>query len=1005
MPCRSALLSATMAPMHSSSILHSASAAVRSLVSTRSSALRVRTVQVLCAATLAAAAVTSLGQSTVPSPKDVFGFNIGDDYHMANYDQLETYWKKVAAAAPDRAKLVDIGKTAMGKPQYMMVISSPANMKKLDHYREINAKLALGKDLTDEQAHALAKEGKAVIWIDGGLHASETVGAQQIIEFVYQMLSKNDPETKRFLDDCIILAVQDNPDGMDLVANWYNRVPLEQRMKQDPSGGLPVLWEKYAGHDNNRDFFMNNLPETTNISRVLFREWYPEIMYNHHQTGPAGTVIFVPPFRDPFNYHYDPLMPIDIDAVGMAIHGRFIAEGKPGSIMRSGASYSTWYNGGLRTVTYFHNSIGILTEIIGGPNPAPLPLIPERQLPITDYPDPVAPQMWHYRQSIDYEQTANRAILDYASRNRETLLYNFYQMARNSIQRGSTDSWTVSPTRITALEEAAAREPSSGAGGRRGGGARAGGAVAGGPGGNVAAVNAGNGTPGDSLAGSEGGRPVDAELYKTVLHDPEHRDPRGYILPIDQPDFPTATKFVNALMKSGVAVMRAKSDFTVEGKQYRAGSYVIECAQAYRPQVLDMFEPQDHPNDFRYPGGPPIPPYDATGYTLALQMGVKFERVLDGFTGPFEPVTTDLAKTPAGKMTGPAKAAGYVVSHSYNDSATLTNRLFKANVPVYWLSTPETVDGEAMAAGALWIPQSAEAKKVVDEARTSLGLDVYAVAVKPTGPAMQLHPVRIALYDQYGGLMPSGWARFLLEEFEFPYTVVHPPDLDAGDLNSKYDVIVFTDGAMRAQRPGAQGGRGGGGRGGNLTDIPPEYRGWIGQITAEKTIPALRSFAEHGGSLVTIGSSSAAIASYLKLPISDAATEIGPNGPVPLSREKFYIPGSLIKTQVDTSLPANYGEPSQIDVFFDSSPAFRLEPDAVSKGVTTLAWYGEGNLLASGWAWGQAHLNNTVAAVQAKVGDGEVYMFGPEILFRGQPHGSFKMFFNTLQAARATPAK
>ncbi len=402
----------------------------------------------------------------ITTPQEAFGFNIGDDYQMASYTQLEAYWKKLASES-DRMKLVDIGPTAEGRRQWMAILSSPENMKKLELYREISARLARAEGLTDEQAHALAREGKAVVWIDGGLHASETVGSQQLIEMVYQMVSRNDPETLRFLNDVILLCVPANPDGQDIVAGWYMR---EKDPVKRSLAGLPRLYNKYVGHDDNRDSYMSNMPETTNMNRVLFIDWFPQIMYNHHQTGPAGAVVFIPPFRDPFNYHFDPLAPLGIEAVGTAMHSRLVAEGKGGSEMRSGSTYSTWWDGGLRTTVYFHNMIGILTEIIGNPTPMRIPLVADKQLPQGDWPLPIAPQEWHYRQSIDYEIEQNRAILDYASRNRETLLYNIYQMGRNSIQKGSEDSWTITPKRIEALKAAAHKEEAQG---RRQGGAAA----------------------------------------------------------------------------------------------------------------------------------------------------------------------------------------------------------------------------------------------------------------------------------------------------------------------------------------------------------------------------------------------------------------------------------------------------------------------------------------------------------------------------------------------------
>jgi hypothetical protein len=932
----------------------------------------------------------------ITTPKESIGFNMGDDYMMANYTQATAYIKKLATES-DRMKLFDLGPTAEGRRQYMVIITSPENLARLDHYKEIAAKLSHAEGLTDTQAHALAEEGKAIVWIDGGLHASETVGSQQLVETIYELNAFTDPETMRFLNDDIALLVFANPDGMELVANWYMREPdPTKRVAEGPTGNTPRLWQHYIGHDNNRDFYMNNMPESINMSRALFREYYPQIMYNHHQTGPAGAVIFMPPFRDPFNYHFDPLVPLKIEAVGTAMHERLVEEGKPGSGMRSTAPYSTWYNGGLRTVTYFHNMTGILTEIIGSPTPAPLPLIANRQLPSGDEPFPVAPQLWHYAQSIAYEQTNNRAILDYASRNRTTLLYDVYVMGKNSIQRGSEDSWTITPKRIEALETAAAIEAAESAaltGGAREAARRSAG--------SAAPPAAATPVPAPAPEAGPFGRPqgLPAALYTTVLHDPAHRDPRGYILSADQPDFPTAVKFVNTLIKSGVTIERATSAFDVEGKHYPANSLIIMTAQAYRPQVLDMLEPQDHPNDFAYPGAPPTRPYDATGWTLAYQMGVTFDRLYTGFTGPFEKITTDLAAPPAGTITGPAKPAGYVVSHEYNDAYTLTNRLLKANLLVYWLKQPTTVSGKTLAAGAIYIPYSPQSRDLLESATKTLGINAIALTSKPTGEAFQLHPTRIGLYDQYGGSMPSGWIRWLLEQFEFPFTVIYPQTLDAGNLNASFDDIILADGAVVAAAEGP----------GNRFNaqpkpeqIPAEFRPWLGRITADKTIPQLQKYVEGGGTLLAIGSSTK-LYTNMHLPIHDALTEVVKGKEQPVPSERFYIPGSLIRAQVDNTQPVAYGMPSAVDVFFDNSPAYRAAPNASTRGLSTIAYYGEGNLLDSGWAWGQTYLNNSIAVAQDNLGKGKIFLYGPEITFRGQPHATFKFLFNGLLYGPSTP--
>src|SRR5205807_2023637 len=283
--------------------------------------------------------------------------------------------------------------------------------------------------------------------------------------------------------------------------------------------------------------------ESTNANRVMYREWKPATMYNHHQTGPAGAVLFAPPFRDPFNYNFDPLIPLGIDTVGAAIHTRLAAEGKPGAVMRTGAPYSTWFNGGVRTTSYFHNQIGILTETIGNPTPVEIPFVLDMQLPRADVPNPIQPRTFYFREAIEYSITNNYAILDIASKRHEDFLYNMYKMGKNAIDKGNRDTWTIHPKRIEA-----ARRAIEGTGGGEAGeniGPRA---ALGGRGGAAGGGRGGGG-------GRGAGAPV--AVYNDVLHDPKMRDPRGFILPSDQPDFLTATKFVNTLIKAGVVVHRA----------------------------------------------------------------------------------------------------------------------------------------------------------------------------------------------------------------------------------------------------------------------------------------------------------------------------------------------------------------------------------------------------------------------------------------------------------------
>ena len=279
----------------------------------------------LLLALIAAATLPGRAQTKITTPKEQFGFALGDDHQLANYRQIAEYWRKLDAES-DRMILQEIGRTAEGRPHLMAIVTSPANHQQLTRYKDISRRLALAEGLTDDDARALAREGKAVVWIDGGLHASETLGAQQLTQMVFEMVSRTDDETMRLLNECIILFVHANPDGNDLVADWYMR-------QSDPSkrtlAGLPRLYQKYIGHDNNRDFFASTQAETENINRVLYHDWLPQILYNHHQSGPAGTVVWSSPQRDPYNYNLDPLLILGLQALGTHMHQRLASEGKP----------------------------------------------------------------------------------------------------------------------------------------------------------------------------------------------------------------------------------------------------------------------------------------------------------------------------------------------------------------------------------------------------------------------------------------------------------------------------------------------------------------------------------------------------------------------------------------------------------------------------------------------------------------------------------------------------
>jgi hypothetical protein len=892
------------------------------------------------------------------SPIQFFGFSIGENYKLATYTQTEAYFKKIASVS-DRVSMVNMGATEEGRSQYMMIVSSPGNIKNLEHYREISQKLARADGIRDEEAKKMSLEGKAVVWIDGGLHATETVGTHQLIETLWQLVSRNDPETLTILDNVIILLVHANPDGQELVSNWYMANPdtLKRSYNQ-----LPRLYQKYVGHDNNRDFFMMNMKETQNISRQLYIEWLPQIIYNHHQAGPAGSVVAGPPYRDPFNYLFNPLVVTGIDEVGAAMISRLNAEDKPGYTERGGSSFSTWYNGGLRTTTYFHNMIGLLTEIIGNPTPSSIPLVPSRLLPNGDTPFPVMPQKWYFKKSIDYSLSLNYAVLDYAARNHDHLLYNIYLMGKTSIQAGSRDHWRITPDRIDAISSAYEKDQKSKK--------------------SADSIN-------NKSRGNKGTLPI--KYYDILFKDLAQRDPRGYIITAEQPDFPTAVKFINALIRSGISVCRATDTFKTEGISYPAGSYIVKTDQAFRPHILDMFEPQDYPNDFLYPGGPPVPPYDITGWTPAFTMGFKFARVLNAFDGPFEVIPYGEIQSPPGDFKLASNAKGYILDSRCDNSFTAVNELISSGFAVCRIQNPSAMTETGQ--GSFFIPSGQKVKSILEKAAAGLSLHIISVKKTPHSLSAKLSPLRVAIWDMYGGSISSGWLKWIMEQHNFRFNTIYSREINDGDLKRNYDVIIFVSGAIPALSGSEQSTSKDTTK---MSDIPGEYRSRWGRISADTSITAIKKFMEAGGTVITIGKSTS-LAYHLKLDVSDALVEMNKGILTPLPAEKFYIPGSILRVSIDSTLTSCWGMGSATDIIFDSSPVFRIRPEAMNQmKIKPIAWFSSEKPLRSGWAWGQQYLKDGVAAFEAKVGTGKLYAFGPEITFRSQTYSTFKLIFNQL---------
>jgi hypothetical protein len=383
-----------------------------------------------------------------PRPEDIIGYQPGSDYKLIDYEELYKYFQALEKSSP-RIRLIETGKTSQGRPHLLALLSSEENLRKLDQYKEWNRRLALGL-ATREEAERYARDGKVFVWIDSSMHATEVAPAQHSPALAYKFLTDESEETRRIRDKIILVQVPcTNPDGMTMVSHWYRKnvgTPYEM-------APVPFLYQKYAGHDNNRDWFMLNLPETRNLTRQLFHEFFPQIVYNQHQIAPFPARIFLPPYAEPLNPNIPSSVMEGINLIGTAMRERFHRENKPGAISYVG--FDAWWNGGLRTVPAFHNMHGILTETAGAGYATPRDYksselgdrfangMPTR-FPTVFYPLPWQGGLWRLRDAMDYMLTADWGIFDIASARSQHFLLKAWELARRNIEDKTFYGYIVS---------------------------------------------------------------------------------------------------------------------------------------------------------------------------------------------------------------------------------------------------------------------------------------------------------------------------------------------------------------------------------------------------------------------------------------------------------------------------------------------------------------------------------------------------------------------------------
>ncbi|MBN2264610.1 MAG: hypothetical protein JW775_02230 [Candidatus Aminicenantes bacterium] len=388
---------------------------------------------------LAAVILTAAGPLAAQTPPDKFlGHKVGEDRKLADYTQIKAYFEKLAQET-NKLKLFTIGESVLKKPIIMAAISTPGNLAKLDRWKEITHKLRDPRTTPLEEARKLAKEGKAIVLITCSLHATEIAASQMSMELAYDLVTgKTFFDAARILDDVVVLLVPShNPDGNQMVVDWYEKyVGTEYE-----GGSMPWLYHHYAGHDNNRDWYMFNLPETRAVTKVLYHDWLPQIHVDEHQMGSNGARLFVPPFMDPPLPNIQPMVWRGVNLVGTEMGYDLQKYGMSGVV--NGRSYTAWWIGACDDTSWLHNVIGILSEAASVRTATPIHIEPN-EIPTSyaerrmDFVDPWTGGWWRLRDIVDYELVLSKSMIKTAGLHKEDLLLNFYRMYQISIEQ--TDS-------------------------------------------------------------------------------------------------------------------------------------------------------------------------------------------------------------------------------------------------------------------------------------------------------------------------------------------------------------------------------------------------------------------------------------------------------------------------------------------------------------------------------------------------------------------------------------
>jgi len=701
-------------------------------------------------ALLLAVAGAVCAQKAVPTPESHFGHPIGVDRQLLDWDRVVSYFEALPKAS-DRIQVRELGKTTEGRPFIEAIISSPENIRNLSRLMAVQQRLADPRGVSSTEAERLIREGKTVVLITCSIHATEVASTHTAVEFAYRLLTEPNQKFRAILDNVVLILVPSlDPDGVDVVTEWYRKT-LGMPWEGTPP---PRLYQKYVGHDNNRDWYIFSQAETRLAIEKIHNVWHPQIVYDVHQQGPYASRIFVPPWLDPIDPNIDPIIAQECNSVGAGMAADLTAAGRKGVAIN--AMYDFWT--ASRHYQAYHGGLRVLSESASVRLASPITVRPEQIQSSAlgydprerswNYLEPWMGGTWRLRDIIEDQQIAWESLLYQAAVRRTDMLRAFWEIGRHACAR---------------------------------------------------------------------------------------TEPYAFVIPAAQFDPGSSAKMLQTLAFGQVEIDRAGRPFTVNGRDYQAGSYVIHMQQPYSSFAKTLLERQHYPDLREYPGGPPKRPYDVTAQTLPLLMGV-------------DTVTA---------------------------SSPLTAQLQRATSFTFELDHAKPHDALAGSDIGSWREVTAAWRTGRTVSRDLVTGDFYVGGTAPNGASAFPKP-RLALYKSWEPSMDEGWTRWLFDDFGFPYSSLTNAEIQKGGLNERFDVIVFPDQSEVSIMEGYGEGK-----------MPPEYVGGIGA----PGVRALRDFANAGGTLVFLNHSTELATDHLSVKAKNVVKGA--------TNREFYSPGSLLNVRLE----------------------------------------------------------------------------------------------------------